>query len=51
VLGNPCTEGQVFHRWYREKEAKIEAKVECLLTYLISDIYGIPMREGAVLGD
>jgi hypothetical protein len=25
--GNPCTKGQVFHRQYRENEAKIEAKV------------------------
>jgi hypothetical protein len=31
-----CTKVQVFHRWYREKEAKTVAKVEIGLTYFFS---------------
>lgn len=34
VARNPCTEVQVFHRQYRENEAKTKAKVECALTHL-----------------
>ena len=35
----PCTNGQVFHRRYREKQAKIMAKVYTLLSDLHSLLY------------
>jgi hypothetical protein len=38
---NTCTKVQVFHRQYRENEAKTEAKVVCRVTYLFSIIYKI----------
>jgi hypothetical protein len=47
---DPCTKGQVFHRQYRENEAKNEAKVERRVIYLFSIIYRISMRDVAVLG-
>jgi hypothetical protein len=40
---NTCTEVQVFHRWYRENEAKTGAKVEQVVTYVFSIIYKILM--------
>jgi hypothetical protein len=33
---NACTKVQVFHRQYREKEAKIGAKVNVYITCLFS---------------
>jgi len=49
--GNPCTEGQVFHRQYRENEAKTKAKVEHIVTIVFSYIYEMLMGSGAVLGE
>jgi hypothetical protein len=49
--GNTCTQVQVFHRQYREKEAKIGAKVILYVTYLFCFIYNISMWKLAVLGD
>ena len=46
-----CTEVQVFHRQYREKEAKTGAKVEILATCLFLYAYWILARASAVLGD
>ena len=40
VLKRPCTEVQVFHRKYRENEAKREAKVSEAVTVLFSIGYG-----------
>lgn len=48
--GNPCTEVQVFHRQYRENEAKTGAKVVYQVTFLFSCVYEAFIVEGAVLG-
>ena len=50
-LKGPCPQVQVFHREYRENEAKIEAKVNVTLTHLISNVYKEFMLELDVLGD
>jgi hypothetical protein len=48
---NPCTEVQVFHRQYREKEAKIEAKVAIHVTCLFCFTYISLIPRAVVLGD
>jgi len=49
--GNPCTEVQVFHRRYRENEAKTGAKVGLVVTILFSCIYETLIGDGAVLAE
>lgn len=45
----PCTNGQVFHRKYRENVAKTGAKVSIMASYLLSVVYGIPSLVDPVL--
>jgi hypothetical protein len=45
-----CTEGQVFHKRYREKEAKIGAKVEPSITCLFIASYEERIWKLPVLG-
>jgi hypothetical protein len=46
---DPCTNGQVFHRGYRENVAKTGAKVYISASYLLSVAYGITRLVHSVL--